>query len=119
MEDSKIPSASALIFPLNAEDDPAALLSHEWLVTNGLGGGYASGTVRGIATRRHHGLFVPNLPAPRDRTMMVSRVDEEVEVGGRWILLGGAEYNDGRLEGEGARYLKEFRWEWPTPVWLF
>jgi predicted glycogen debranching enzyme len=118
MEHSMTSIAPILVFPWNAQDDPATLLSREWLVTNGLGG-YASGTVRGIATRRHHGLFVPDLPAPRGRTMMVPRIDEEVAVGGKWILLGGAEYDDGRLEGEGARYLKEFRWEWQTPVWVF
>ena len=32
------------------------LLTREWLVTNGLGG-YASGTVAGVATRRYHGLL--------------------------------------------------------------
>ena len=51
--------------------------------------------------------------------MMVPRLDDQVKVGGRWILLSGAEYDDSRLEGEGPRYLKEFRWECQTPVWLF
>ena len=32
----------------------------EWLVTNGLGG-YASGTVGGINTRRYHGTLVGSL----------------------------------------------------------
>lgn len=36
----------------------------EWLVTNGLGG-YAAGTVGGVATRRYHGLLTAALPAPR------------------------------------------------------
>ena len=107
-----------LSFPWQPDGDSADLLNREWLVTNGLGG-YASGTLRGIATRRHHGLFIPDLPAPLGRTMMLPRVDESVEVGGRWVLLGGAEYNDGRIEGEGHRYLKEFRREGHTPVWLF
>ena len=39
------------------------LLTREWLVTNGLGG-YASGTVSGVMTRRYHGLLVAALPAP-------------------------------------------------------
>ena len=39
------------------------LLTREWLVTNGLGG-YASGTVAGVATRRYHGLLIAALPAP-------------------------------------------------------
>src|SRR4051794_40128532 len=36
---------------------PEPLLSREWLVTNGLGG-YASGTVSGVCTRRYHGLLI-------------------------------------------------------------
>jgi hypothetical protein len=43
--------------------DEPDLLQLEWLVTNGLGG-YASGTVAGPVTRRHHGLLVAALPAP-------------------------------------------------------
>ncbi len=34
---------------------PEAGLNCEWLVTNGLGG-YASGTLSGVITRRYHGL---------------------------------------------------------------
>jgi hypothetical protein len=30
-----------------------------------------------------------------------------------------AEYTDGRIQGEGPQYLREFRWEGQTPVWLF
>ena len=39
----------------------------EWLVTNGLGG-FASGTVPGIRTRRYHGLLVAALAPPGQRT---------------------------------------------------
>src|SRR5688500_8497650 len=38
-------------------ESPDALINHEWLVTNGLGG-YASGTLAGVVTRRYHGLLV-------------------------------------------------------------
>jgi len=34
-------------------DDTRHLLGREWLVTNGLGG-YASGTISGMVTRRYH-----------------------------------------------------------------
>src|SRR5690606_8488191 len=43
----------------------------EWLVANGLGG-YASGTVLGIPTRRYHGLLVAALPNPAGRVMMLN-----------------------------------------------
>jgi hypothetical protein len=44
-------------------DPVSAMLSREWLVTNGLGG-YASGTVSGVSTRRFHGVLIAALPAP-------------------------------------------------------
>jgi hypothetical protein len=37
------------------------LLTREWLVTNGLGG-YASGTVSGVLTRRFHGCWSRRCP---------------------------------------------------------
>src|ERR1043165_7394488 len=39
------------------------ILRREWLLTNGLGG-YASGTICGMVTRRYHGLLIAALPAP-------------------------------------------------------
>ena len=79
-------------------DDPLSLLAKEWLITNGIGG-YASNTLLGIATRRYHGLFVPDLPG-RGRILIIPRLDETVEVGGQSALLAGAEYADGRIEHE-------------------
>ena len=37
--------------------------SREWLCVNGLGG-FASGTVAGLPTRRYHGLLVAGLKPP-------------------------------------------------------
>ena len=44
-------------------------LSREWLVTNGLGG-YASGTVAGVNTRRYHGLLVASMNPPVQRMVL-------------------------------------------------
>lgn len=93
-------------------------LSWEWLVTNGLGG-YASGTVMQIATRRYHGIFVPDLPSPRGRTIIIPRLDDELDVGDTTIRLSGAEHADGTLITDLPRYLKSFYREWQTPVWRF
>jgi hypothetical protein len=49
------------------------LLTREWLVTNGLGG-YASGTVADLITRRFHGYLIAALPAPLGRMMISGRV---------------------------------------------
>jgi len=98
-------------------DDPLSLLAKEWLVTNGIGG-YASNSLLGIATRRYHGLFVPDLPG-RGRTLIIPRLDETIEAGTQTVLLSGAEYADGRIELEGMRFLKEIRREWQAPVWMY
>src|SRR5437867_9977332 len=52
--------------------------SREWLCTNGLGG-YASGTVAGLLTRRYHGLLVAALKPPVGRTLLVAKLDETAE----------------------------------------
>jgi len=110
-------TSPALKVAAAAVGDPASLLTKEWLVTNGIGG-YASGSLLGISTRRYHGLFVPDLPG-RGRTMIVPRLDEVVEQNGRRVLLAGAEYTDGRIEADGFAYLKDVRREHQTPVWIF
>jgi predicted glycogen debranching enzyme len=98
--------------------DPAFLRDREWLVTNGLGG-YASGTFRGWPTRKYHGLFVPNLPSPHGRTVIIPRLDEELELEDRNVLLGGAIYAGGQEEGHAHLYLKEFGLHWRIPTWRF
>jgi predicted glycogen debranching enzyme len=100
------------------ERDAAALRNCEWLVTNGLGG-YASGTVFGVPTRRYHGLFVPNLPAPEGRHLMIGRYDEELVAGDARALLGGADLEDGTTETDAARHLREFALDGLVPTWRF
>jgi predicted glycogen debranching enzyme len=105
------------------------LLTREWLVTNGLGG-YASGTVAGVATRRFHGLLVAALSGPLGRVMMLNHLSEQLRLpNGTTVLLGGeerarpdtAEGNgaSGLLEVPGAGYLTEFRLEAGLPVFCY
>src|ERR687893_353003 len=62
----------------------------EWLVTNGLGG-YASGTVAGMLTRRYHGMLVASLPAPLGRVVMLNHLLERVRLPGRGVIWLGDE----------------------------
>ena len=62
----------------------------EWLVTNGLGG-YASGTVAGVVTRRYHGLLVAALPAPLGRIVMLNHLLERVRLARRRAIWLGDE----------------------------
>src|SRR5262245_60493844 len=88
----------------------------EWLVTNGLGG-YASGTMTGLVTRRFHGFLVAALPAPRGRTMMLNNLRAIISTDkGRARLL---EQPDPEGIGEPLAALREFRLELGLPVWTF
>ena len=106
-------------WPGAAAPDPAPLLSREWIVTNGLGG-YASGTLSGVATRRYHGLLVAALPNPLGRTVMLNHLTEELQFGdGTVARFGGRERVGGELDLHGAEYLREFRLERGLPVWRY
>ncbi|HJQ20161.1 MAG TPA: amylo-alpha-1,6-glucosidase [Gemmatimonadaceae bacterium] len=54
------------------------LIDHEWIVTNGMGG-YSSGTVAGVITRRYHGLLVAALQNPFGRTVMLNAIDDGLD----------------------------------------
>ncbi|MGH2459646.1 MAG: amylo-alpha-1,6-glucosidase [Chloroflexota bacterium] len=95
-----------------------AALDREWLITNGIGG-YASGTVAGANTRRYHGLLVAALEPPRDRTLMLARVDEELVVEDRTFYLGTNEYHDGTVNPNGYIHLEECRIEDGIPTFTF
>jgi len=103
---------------LPAPDVLPSSLSFEWLVTNGLGG-YASGTVPGIDTRRYHGLLMAALCPPVARTLLLARVHEELAVGDERYALHAAEYHDGTIHPTGHRYLTGFHLDGTLPVWRY
>lgn len=107
--------------PWRAGERPplGALLEREWLVTNGLGG-YASGTVCGVATRRHHGLLVAAHPVPLGRVMTVNYLWEYLRLPDfRTVPFGGEEKTGDRLHIRGAEHLVEFALEGGLPVWRY
>ncbi len=98
--------------------DNEQLLTREWLITNGLGG-YASGTVSGVATRRYHGLLIAALPNPFGRTLMLSHLSEQIRLhDGTVVRLGGEESAE-QLQMHGAEHLVGFRLELGLPVWQY
>src|SRR5256714_15271259 len=97
----------------------ATLLEAERLVTNGLGG-YSSGTVAGVNTRRYHGLLVAALPNPIGRLVMLNHLGERACVaGGEPTALGGEERAAGKLDRGVARRLAAFRPEAGLPAWEY
>ncbi|MFN8064035.1 MAG: amylo-alpha-1,6-glucosidase [Vicinamibacterales bacterium] len=93
--------------------------TREWLVTNGLGG-FSSGTVGGVITRRYHGLLVAALPAPHGRVVMLSHLAEQLRFrDGRRIEIGGRERTPGTIGPEPSAYITAFRLEGGLPVWRY
>ncbi len=91
----------------------------EWLVTNGLGG-YASGTVAGVMTRRYHGLLVAALPAPLGRFVMLNHLLERIRLPHRRVIwLGDEDEVAGRNAIDTNHHLVEFRLELGLPVWVY
>lgn len=88
----------------------------EWIITNGLGG-YASSTIGGGNTRRYHGLLVAALRPPGERTLLLSKVDEDIELEGRLYRLAANSCGGGYIH-EGYRYLHEFRYD-PFPTFVY
>jgi len=101
--------------PLNTTRSDAAL---EWLVTNGLGG-YASGTVSGAMTRRHHGALVAALPAPWGRMVLLSHLEASVRVSNRRLVLDSGFSDPSVTAQPETASLQEFRLEWGLPVWIY
>ena len=57
-------------------------IKKEWIITNGLGG-FASSTIIGANTRKYHGLLVAPLNPPAQRYLLVSKVDESINIDGK------------------------------------
>jgi len=92
------------------------LMRLEWLETNGLGD-YASSTVSGINTRRHHGLFVAGPPGSAACRLLCAKVDESVFIDGQRHELAANEYQ-GAFHPQGYRFLVDFE-PWPWPTWTY
>jgi len=101
------------------EEHAREILRREWLLTNGLGG-YASGTICGIVSRRYHGLLIAALPAPFGRVVMLNHLAEHLRLpDGRCLLIGGEEPSRPADHGRDVHYVREFRLEDGLPVWIF
>lgn len=61
-------------------------LRKEWVVTNGLGG-YAGSSLIGAHNRKHQGMLIASLHPPVDRFLVLSKIHETLNLGGRSIPL--------------------------------
>ena len=109
-----------MIFPIKREicQNLSLAESQEWLVTNGIGG-YASGTITGLLTRRYHGLLIASLKPPVQRTLLVTKLDETAIYFNKEYPLYTNRWISGIVEPKGYQYLNQFHLEGTTPLWTY
>ncbi len=98
----------------------------EWLATNGIGG-YASGTIANMLTRRYHGLLMAALRPPLGRTLLLAKLDETAEYdgiqaeSGHYYPLFVNQWSNGApfADPAGQHHINRFHLEGTTPVWTF
>ena len=93
-----------------------AAFNREWLVTNGLGG-YASGTIGGVRTRRYHGLLIAAANSPAERTFLFGESSPTANYRGVRYPLAANEWSDGSISPRGHLWLQRFYLEESIPVW--
>jgi 4-alpha-glucanotransferase len=91
--------------------------TREWLLTNGIGS-FACGTVCDAHTRTYHGWLMAALEPPGRRTLLLSRIDAAIEIGGQRLQLGVNFWISGAISPQGDRLLRSFTVD-PVPAWIW
>ena len=92
-------------------------LDAEWLETDGRGG-YASGTVAGMRTRRYHALLLVATAPPTRRMVLVNGFDAWVTTPAGRFALSSQRYAPGVTAPDGASRIVRFDAQ-PWPRWVF
>lgn len=87
-------------------------------MTNGLGG-FACGTVAGANTRRYHGFLVASLKPPVERTLLVAKIELNVQYLGVATDLSANEFAGGAISGQGFVHLESFAVQEGIPTWRY
>ena len=89
----------------------------EWLEADGLGG-FASGTVLGIRTRRYHALLLTATTPPAGRMVLVNGFDARVETSCGTFAISSQRYGPDVVHPDGASRMESFEHE-PWPRWRY
>nr|MBI3612241.1 glycogen debranching enzyme N-terminal domain-containing protein [Nitrospirota bacterium] len=92
-------------------------LKAEWLEADGLGG-FASGTVSGVRTRRYHALLLVATAPPAGRMVLVNGFDAWVETPAGTFALSSQRYMPDVVCPDGMSRIEDFEPE-PWPRWTF
>jgi predicted glycogen debranching enzyme len=89
----------------------------EWIEADGLGG-FASGTVSGIRTRRYHALLLTAITPPAGRMVLVNGFDAWVETQNGTFAISSQRYGPDVIHPDGASRIASFEYE-PWPCWRY
>jgi predicted glycogen debranching enzyme len=89
----------------------------EWLEADGLGG-FASGTVSGIRTRRYHALLLTATTPPAGRMVLVNGFDAWVQTPNGSVALSSQRYGPDVIHPDSATRIEFFEYE-PWPRWRY
>src|SRR5215831_16062372 len=93
------------------------LSRREWLEADGLGG-FASGTVSGIRTRRYHALLLTATTPPEGRMVLANGFDAWVETQRGTFAISSQRYGPDVIHPDGASRIESFEYE-PWPRWRY
>lgn len=91
--------------------------SREWLITNGLGG-YSMSTVSSAHRRRYHGILVTAIDPPRERHVVLSKIEELVTIDGVEHDLATNHWESGVVSPTGYKKIESFT-TLPVPTWVY
>jgi predicted glycogen debranching enzyme len=89
----------------------------EWLEADGLGG-FASGTVSGIRSRRYHALLLTATTPPAGRMVLVNGFDAWVETPRGTFAISSQRYGPDVSHPDGASHIEPFEYQ-PWPRWRY
>src|SRR5438477_480273 len=112
MSPAKSAGLNAAGYSMNPIDPNA-----EWLEADGLGG-FASGTVSGIRSRRYHALLLTATTPPAGRMVLVNGFDAWVETPDGTVSLSSQRYGPDVIHPDGATRIGSFEYE-PWPRWRY
>jgi len=91
--------------------------SAEWIEADGLGG-FASGTISGMRTRRYHAVLLTATTPPAGRMVLVNGFDAWVETPDGTFAISSQRYGPDFVHPDGASRIQSFEYE-PWPRWRF
>ena len=90
---------------------------NEWLETDGWGG-FATGTVNGIRTRRYHGLLTCATNPPSGRIMLLNGLEVWLDTPRGRVSLSSQHYSPDIVSPDSRDLIDSFQWD-PWPRWTF